>query len=475
MQAVFRDQYHFDVRKKLLHTQSDPQSQAFRHLSEFVDDENRPNRLLIVYYAGHGFSRAADTREGRISLSGRYLVNDREIEEESIEWIEVERVLSRTKADVLVIFDCCNAGRLCRQASRGQDRCFQYLGACEAKHRTRRAGPQSFTHAMIWALGQLAKEPGFPVTKLVQVIQCYEHFPKDQFPVLFGGRFEPASNNIYIAPMIAPTSSDLQAPPSPPTSVLPSPQMLPADVPKTHDVLDLRFHFAQKATEQDIINVAKAMRHLVNQPTPTCHRVSFVDHYSFVERATQRWRRYRRNPGPEVTTPVSPGVQLHSSSAAVKEMDRRLLQLPRINTTNDGAEIEEHQVLSGDGQEVDAVVAFIAEAPIPMNDTPDELVRVSSEDDDTMTAHPMRSSAMLARANREDSEDVTIARSPLQWLAHNPAVRRDQSSSEEHVSVSAGSRTADGSRSAYTHLHLPFAILFLPRRPHSSWHSTAYM
>lgn len=123
----------------------------------------------------------------------------------SIEWHEVERTLVATSSDVLVIFDCCRAGLLCRSAQEGlenNDRIFQCLGACESEQRTRSSGKQSFTTAMIWALEELAKEPSFPVTKLVKKIEAHAGFPHDdQRPVLFGGRFAPASANIHLARM----------------------------------------------------------------------------------------------------------------------------------------------------------------------------------------------------------------------------------------------------------------------------------
>lgn len=157
-----------------LDLKSNPQHQAFRYLSEFVHEEDSTETLLIVYYAGHGWSEADDN--GEIQLGGRLPEEHEKIGDVSLAWHEVERTLSRTKSDVLVIFDCCHAGLLCRAAWRGLSRCYQYIGACETNQQTRRAGPNSFTTAMTWALKQLADthKQGFPVTELVKSVMEHE-------------------------------------------------------------------------------------------------------------------------------------------------------------------------------------------------------------------------------------------------------------------------------------------------------------
>lgn len=200
---VLREEYNFVVESHLMHTRTAPQKQAFKHLSNFVDAHDDPQTLLIVYYAGHGYQSL--TQPGHLALSGKPIYDESAMIAASIEWHEVERTLVATSSDVLVIFDCCRAGLLCRSAQEGlenNDRIFQCLGACESEQRTRSSGKQSFTTAMIWALEELAKEPSFPVTKLVKKIEAHAGFPHDdQRPVLFGGRFAPASANIHLARM----------------------------------------------------------------------------------------------------------------------------------------------------------------------------------------------------------------------------------------------------------------------------------
>lgn len=191
------------MQSHLMHTRTSPQSQAFKHLSNFVDAHDHPQTLLVVYYAGHGYESL--TRPGCLTLSGKPIYDQDAMIAASIEWHEVERTLVATSSDVLVIFDCCCAGLLCRSAQEGlenSNRIFQCLGACESRQQTRSSGERSFTTAMIWALKELAKGSSFPVTKLVKKIEAHARFPhNDQRPVLFGGRFAPASANIHLARM----------------------------------------------------------------------------------------------------------------------------------------------------------------------------------------------------------------------------------------------------------------------------------
>jgi hypothetical protein len=203
---VLKEEYNLTVERRLMHSKTSPQKQAFKHLSNFVDAHDDPKTLLIVYYAGHGYESARGT--GHLALSGKPIYDPKMKIAVSVEWHEVERTLVTTSSDILVVFDCCQAGLLCRSAQDGlvaNGRIFQYLGACESEQQTRSSGKHSFTSAVMWALKELVDEESFPVTKLVKKIQAHSDFPNDQQrPVLFGGRFDPVSVNICLGRMPAP-------------------------------------------------------------------------------------------------------------------------------------------------------------------------------------------------------------------------------------------------------------------------------
>lgn len=57
LQHVFEDLYGFTVHNKQFHNRDKTRSvlQARKYLSQFAHDEDGERRLLIVYYAGHGY------------------------------------------------------------------------------------------------------------------------------------------------------------------------------------------------------------------------------------------------------------------------------------------------------------------------------------------------------------------------------------------------------------------------------------
>jgi hypothetical protein len=98
-------------------------------------------------------------------------------------WEGCEAVLHHVEGDVLVIFDCCDAGSLADLRSSG--RAFEYLGACKERRYTWGPGKHSFTSALTWALKELRSEPSFTSEDLRSMITTHQHFPRDQSPVLF--------------------------------------------------------------------------------------------------------------------------------------------------------------------------------------------------------------------------------------------------------------------------------------------------
>jgi hypothetical protein len=53
--AVFRDDYLFEVEQQVL-GERNPQHQMNLFLSNFLYNHDDPGTLLIIYYAGHGWS-----------------------------------------------------------------------------------------------------------------------------------------------------------------------------------------------------------------------------------------------------------------------------------------------------------------------------------------------------------------------------------------------------------------------------------
>lgn len=307
--------------------QDHPQLQATKHVADFVLANNKPGTLLIVYYAGHG---SADPNSiGRIALSGCYPNNDAE-NDWSINWTEVEPTLGKAASDVVVIFDCCHAGLLCRPAHRGPRRSFYYVAACKADQQTHSSGEKSFTSAMIWALKRLANSPGFTVTRLVDTLMQHKPFPREkQEARVYTSRFGPG-HEIWIAPTPEKRNSG---------AVSPIPDARPSsareDLLPTADILDLRFHFTNHAAAVHIKDTAMVLKDfLETNKSLHFHRISFIDHTSFVKWGAGRWldAHRRRKSARESLTPVErPPLTLVNSKDAANSFNDRLLQLPQLD------------------------------------------------------------------------------------------------------------------------------------------------
>jgi hypothetical protein len=104
-------------------------------------------------------------------------------------WNSAEHNIQNTKADVLVIFDCCNAGEMERnvRGSAFTRRAFEYMAATSHNSTTKKPGPHSFTAALIWALKEMVRcKPGkrFSTQELLLQIFHAPNFPQDQSPRL---------------------------------------------------------------------------------------------------------------------------------------------------------------------------------------------------------------------------------------------------------------------------------------------------
>lgn len=104
-------------------------------------------------------------------------------------WAQSEYLIhTADAADVLLIFDCCFAGKLSGTLdSRAfNTKNFEFLGATASNGLARLPGKESFSRALIWALNQLADEKdGFTTSRLYSKIIDAPDFPNhEQTPTL---------------------------------------------------------------------------------------------------------------------------------------------------------------------------------------------------------------------------------------------------------------------------------------------------
>ncbi|KAI4714090.1 hypothetical protein J4E89_001540 [Alternaria sp. Ai002NY15] len=145
---VFKKVFNYEVTELQLEEKS-PQIQLEMEILNWVYENDDPNNLLIVYYAGHGvYDQALKVLELSPTEDGDNTL--RAI------WNDAERTLiEKVKANVLTIMDCCYAGDLMRNVSE-HGRTFEMIAASRMGAPTPGPGENSFTRCLIRQLKVLA-------------------------------------------------------------------------------------------------------------------------------------------------------------------------------------------------------------------------------------------------------------------------------------------------------------------------------
>ncbi|KAI9696490.1 MAG: Phosphatidylinositol-4-phosphate 5-kinase [Bogoriella megaspora] len=254
---ILKEDYGFEVVRGLLNSHDERLSvhnQMVKALIDFVYAHDGPDHLLIVYYAGHGYSN-----KNKMHLAGNLTPNEPngpEVARRQAEFTSAVASLETTSSDVLLILDCCHAGAIC---NRGSSRCrkgFQFFGACATGQTTRGPGKESFTSALIWALESLKEKDYFHTPELHFKVQEYPHLPKWQQTVIQDlSSFEPNVEPICIAK--ASFHGDV-----PEMPIAYTENQIPA--PITFGYLDLRFVFHQEITDEELKDTAVSLRRVIN-------------------------------------------------------------------------------------------------------------------------------------------------------------------------------------------------------------------
>lgn len=135
---------------------------------------------------------------------------------------------------------------------------------------------------MVWALEELAGEPGSTVRRLVRTLMSYEHFPRaTQEAVVFESRFGPVDGDILLAPSLGNVDAA--------GCLRVEKEDRLEGTQSTAGVLDLRFHFAESVTEAVVEDTALASKASLRAEGSRFHRVSFLRHSSCVEGPARRW------------------------------------------------------------------------------------------------------------------------------------------------------------------------------------------
>jgi hypothetical protein len=303
------------VRGRIEKNDKLPQHQVSKYLADFVYDHDGDGSLLIIYYAGHGIRGAP----GELTLAGQVdwpvirsycsnmwairnnKPNDQITERNAILWHEAESIVKKTRADVLIIFDCCFAGNL---ISHGRSiyprRNFEFLAATGHSTTTPVPGPHSFTSALVWALEKLvaSKVPFSTMELFNQIGNEAPNFPRKQIPIL-KQRYELTDRRLMLPPI--PKDGEFA-----PAETKPSVEKHKEAVKES---LDLRFFFDKRPSDEDIQQLSKELKELIDKGAISTSRIGWVGLRSkdIVKAAAMKWMNYRK---PSVSSPAPTRLSL---------------------------------------------------------------------------------------------------------------------------------------------------------------------
>ena len=119
LEAVLKDDFHYKTQTEFLDSRPGLQLRVNARVAVFVEANDGPNTLLIVYYAGHGrpgnypgsLILTGSVRQPKFHSTQSLIVrrqmstNDHKKNHEFIEWNPTEGFLKPARADVLELFD----------------------------------------------------------------------------------------------------------------------------------------------------------------------------------------------------------------------------------------------------------------------------------------------------------------------------------------------------------------------------------
>ena len=244
-------------------------------------------------------------------------------------WSEIETAIATTAADVLLIFDCCNAGRLGRPLRGPQPSYYEVLGACSEDSTTMGPGQQSFTRALTHVLRKFAaRNDIFSTSELKAAIMEHADFPKNQIPTLAHRRM-PGEHIVIAARQrksheSSPTESKGER----------------ANELESQEFIDLRFWFRHKVQLEHLDSTADALNKLMKDKKVCWHRIAFVQKSSPVQEALRRWMSNtwpggRRHQTASATLPAGPNGDVGTAELA----GALKLQIPSVAYASSVSEV----------------------------------------------------------------------------------------------------------------------------------------
>ncbi|KAI9740262.1 MAG: hypothetical protein M1834_004840 [Cirrosporium novae-zelandiae] len=148
---------------------------ATKEISDFVWAHDSPDSLIILYYGGHG-----EARDNSLIITACETGND-----PSMDFEKIMLLLKKVKSDVLLILDCCFAGKAFTDQPLGRGK-FEVLASSSANgysYPPKEKG--SFTRIMINTLPSLLADGPFSASTLLRKIYHNSHLQDDVRPMYF--------------------------------------------------------------------------------------------------------------------------------------------------------------------------------------------------------------------------------------------------------------------------------------------------
>jgi hypothetical protein len=256
-----------------------------------------------------------------------------------VAWEKAEVIIDAAKkADFLLVFDCCFAGRLVGSSSRKavSTRNFEFLGASGASETTISPGEKSFTHALIKALEALSHDKeGFTTTELyLKILEC-PTFPKDDQTPCHGARTN-CLERLLLAPLDPPDAM------SAPTASLSEDQSQP---PAIQYCLTVDFLLTSLPTAHDLTELCNSLKILATKKGLPAQKFIWNNMYRKGEEvpvvakvAALKWRAHTLKNGNRTNQRSSSTGEDENATANVNGQVRGQRQYQRTKETEGAAQ-----------------------------------------------------------------------------------------------------------------------------------------
>ncbi|KAF1846336.1 uncharacterized protein K460DRAFT_356027 [Cucurbitaria berberidis CBS 394.84] len=154
LKRTFCDLFHYEVTEWWI-PQHKPERKLNLEVGKFLERYDSKDRLLIVYYAGHGF-----LNEQRVPMWAA----NRGPSSPTLPSNSIQSQLEEADSDVLLLLDCCHAAHPTLTDS--DHGVTEAIAACGFETTASGVGPHSFTDALIRELEIASQGPPIAVAKL---------------------------------------------------------------------------------------------------------------------------------------------------------------------------------------------------------------------------------------------------------------------------------------------------------------------